>query len=367
MKNKITLPTYDEITTVENLLSSFKKFGKNKKYKTDVTEFTAQLFTNITDLHTDLHNNTYTHSAYTHFTIADPKKRDIHKSSVRDRVVHHMLYHALYPYFDSKFIHDSYSCRINKGTHRGIDRFKKFSRKCSCNNTRTCWVLKCDIRKFFASIKHQILKSILCKHIHEERLATLLENIIDSFCSLPPLLGGGAEERGRGGLNTVPHPNPPLHRGGENTTGLPLGNLTSQLLVNIYMNKFDQFVKHRLKQKYYIRYADDFVFLADNKKELEKLLPSVRKFLWEQLRLELHPDKVFIKTIASGVDFLGWVHFTDHRVLRTATRRRMIRNLKDNQKIESVASYQGMLSHGNAWKLQKQHLDFNQDEFDIDK
>ncbi len=122
------------------------------------------------------------------------------------------------------------------------------------------------------------------------------------------------------------------------------------------MNKLDQFVKHQLKQKYYIRYADDFVFLADNKNELKELLPRVRKFLWESLRLELHPDKVFIKTAASGVDFLGWVHFPDHMVLRTSTKQRMVRNIKDNKKPESLASYRGMMSHGNTWKLQKKYI-----------
>lgn len=246
---------------------------------------------NLYQLHSDLQTKIYTHGQYVHFTIIDPKKRDIHKSNVRDRIVHHMLYHALYPYFDTKFIHDSYSCRINKGTHRALDRFKEFSKKCSRNNAKTCWVLKCDIRKFFASIDHTILKQILRSHIDDTDTFALLENIIDSFCSFPPLRRGG-------GIPSVAEDD-----GGMNRRGLPLGNLTSQLLVNVYMNTFDQFVKHRLKQKYYIRYADDFIFLSDSKNELEELLPWVRKFLWEQLRLELHPDKVFIKTVASGVDF----------------------------------------------------------------
>jgi hypothetical protein len=115
------------------------------------------------------------------------------------------------------------------------------------------------------------------------------------------------------------------------------------------MNQFDQFVKHTLKQKYYIRYADDFVFFSDSKNELQELLPWVRKFLWEQLRLELHTDKVFIKTVASGVDFLGWVHFPKHKVLRTASKKRMFRKLSD----KNIDSYMGMLSHGDTYKLQQ--------------
>jgi retron-type reverse transcriptase len=388
---KKTIQNFNYIITIENIFYAWKSFSVGKNKNNDVIEFKLHLMDNIHQLHTDLKNKTYTHGSYSHFTITDPKKRDIHKSSVRDRIVHHLLYNALYPYFDTKFIHDSYSCRIGKGTHRAINRFKQFSRKCSRNNTKTCWVLKYDIRKFFASIDHEILKQILRSHINDSDTIGLLENIIDSFCTERSMHGSSfrddpvgepsgdsvessAESAPQSGeeyknanyplaLRTLP-----LGGGDEatkcktnntkntNKKGLPLGNLTSQLLVNSYMNKFDQFVKHRLKQKYYIRYADDFVFLADSKNELEELLPRVREFLWESLRLELHPDKVFIKTIASGVDFLGWVHFTDHRVLRTATKRRLIRNLKDNPKVESIASYKGMLSYGNAWKLQEKYL-----------
>jgi len=135
--------------------------------------------------------------------------------------------------------------------------------------------------------------------------------------------------------------------------GLPLGNLTSQLLVNIYMNEFDQFVKHKLKVKYYIRYADDFVIFSQDKNELSNLLRYIAVFLKDRLKLDLHPDKVFIKTLASGVDFLGWVHFPHHRVLRTATKGKMLRKIKDNPNDATIQSYLGMLGHGNAFKLQK--------------
>lgn len=135
--------------------------------------------------------------------------------------------------------------------------------------------------------------------------------------------------------------------------GLPLGNLTSQLLVNVYMNEFDQWMKHRLKAKYYIRYADDFVIMSENKAELEDVLVQIRFFLQDNLKLDLHPNKVSITTLASGVDFLGWVHFPHHRVLRTVTKRRMFKNLKSNPSKETVQSYLGMLEHGNTWKLRE--------------
>ena len=133
--------------------------------------------------------------------------------------------------------------------------------------------------------------------------------------------------------------------------GLPLGNLTSQLLVNIYMNEFDQFIKNDLRVKYYLRYADDFAILSCDKKYLENLIPQINQFLGERLKLALHPDKVFIKTFASGVDFLGWVHFPDHRVLRTASKWRMLRRIEMHFTEATTASYTGMLTHGNAARL----------------
>lgn len=319
---------YEYITSFKNLLEVWEVFSRDKKHKKDVSVFALNLFENLKVLEKELQEKTYKHGIYEHFIVNDPKKRDIHKASVKDRIVHHLLVKELYPYFDKKFIHDSYSCRVNKGTHKAIFRFESFSRKVSKNNTKTCWVLKCDIKKFFANIDHNILKEILAKQIQDKDTLNLLENIIGSFSARKDLA--------------------------EN--GLPLGNLTSQLLVNVYMNEFDQYVKHILKVKYYIRYADDFVILDINKIELENFLSQISEFLKNNLKLTLHPDKVFIKTLASGVDFLGWVHFPYHRVLRTSTKRRMFRNLQTNQKLNTIASYLGMLSHGDSYELSKQLL-----------
>lgn len=323
---------FDTIISVENLLLAWRDFKSGKEKKKDVQEFSFRLMDNILALHAELENGTYRHGGYHYFRISDPKPRDIHKASVRDRLVHHAIYRILYPYFDKTFIVDSYSCRIDKGTHKALNRFRDFGYKVSRNNTSTCWVLKCDIKKFFANIDHSILINILRRHISDERVLNLLVVVISSFHSNTP--------------SFCMYDASYIH-------GLPLGNLTSQLLVNIYMNEFDQFVKHKLKAKYYIRYADDFVFMSQSKAELEVWLLSVSIFLKERLRLELHPDKVFIKTFPSGVDFLGWVHFPDHRVLRTAAKKRMIRNLQMSASDAQVASYRGMLSHGNAQKLRK--------------
>ncbi|KKQ88130.1 MAG: RNA-directed DNA polymerase (Reverse transcriptase) [Parcubacteria group bacterium GW2011_GWF2_38_8] len=119
------------------------------------------------------------------------------------------------------------------------------------------------------------------------------------------------------------------------------------------MNEFDQFVKRELKVKFYVRYADDFVILSQNKEYLQNILEQMKKFLKNNFKLNLHPDKVFIKTITLGVDFLGWVHFSKHRVLRTATKKRMLKRINKNSKPETIASYKGMLKHGNTYKLSK--------------
>jgi hypothetical protein len=135
--------------------------------------------------------------------------------------------------------------------------------------------------------------------------------------------------------------------------GLPLGNLTSQLFSNVYMNRFDQFMKHKLKIKHYIRYADDFVFLSEDRKWLEEMIPTIRSYLLFDLHLTLHPTKLFIKSIASGVDFLGWVHFTNHRVLRTVTKRRMLKRIASHPTQSSIQSYFGLLGHGNTERLKR--------------
>ncbi|MFA4942687.1 MAG: reverse transcriptase/maturase family protein [Patescibacteria group bacterium] len=313
---------YNNIVTVPNLLRAWAEFLSGKKKRRDVIDFQSQLMDNIFSLQFDLKTKSYQHGGYQAFKISDPKPREIHKANVRDRLLHHLLYQETYFYFDQKFIYDSYSCRFDKGTYRALNRLVKFADQVTKNHQQTVWVLKCDIRKFFASIDHQILKDILAKYITDHDLLWLFGQVIDSFNTL-----------GRVGV------------------GLPLGNLTSQLLVNIYMNEFDQFVKRGLKIKYYIRYADDFVFLSENRKLLENLRPQLDDFLNKQLKLYLHPKKVFLTTLASGVDFLGWTQFEDYRVLRTTTKHRMLKNIRGDNEQSVIAAYRGLLKHGNAYKL----------------
>jgi len=314
---------YDDIITLEALLYTWQRFLRRKRHKKDVIAFQAKLAENILDLYFSLKNKTYAHGPYSAFNISDPKPRNIHKATVRDRLLHHFLYRELYPYFDDRFIYDSYSCRKHKGTHCAIDRFQFFAGKVSKNHTRTCHVLKCDIRKFFASIDQEVLMAILARYITDPDILWLIGQVVLSFHTI------------RQGI------------------GLPLGNLTSQLLVNVYMHEFDMFVKQELRVKYYIRYADDFVILSDKLTYLQNLLPKIEAFLRNKLHLSLHPDKVYIATYASGVDFLGWIHFPHHRQIRTSTKRKVIRNLAHYPKPETVSSYRGLLGHGDTYFLKK--------------
>lgn len=175
--------SYNDIISVENLLLAWKEFKRGKKLHIDVQVFERNLMTNLLALHNELLTKTYKHGAYFAFNISDPKPRNIHKASVRDRLLHHAIYRVLYPFFDKTFIFDSYSCRMDKGTHRALRRFEFFARKVSKNHTRTAWVLKCDIKKFFASIDQKILLTILDGYISNKDTVSLLTAIIESFHS----------------------------------------------------------------------------------------------------------------------------------------------------------------------------------------
>lgn len=317
---------FEDIISIENLLEAWREFIKGKRNKRNIQEFQLNLMGNILDLHHDFAHHTYKHGGYQAFNINDPKPRSIHKATVRDRLLHHAVYRILYPFFDRTFISNSFSCRNDKGTHKAINRFRAFAYKVSKNHTATCWILKCDIKKFFASIDREILLDILKSYIFDMDIIWLLREVLHSFNSSKPGLG------------------------------LPLGNLTSQLFANIYMNEFDKFVKHELKAKFYIRYADDFVILSEDAEWLKSIIKPIGDFLRRRLSLELHPDKVFIKTIASGIDFLGWVHFPNHRVLRAATKRRMLKRVKDSDNPATISSYLGLLKHGNTYKIKNSRL-----------
>jgi len=318
--------TYDNLISIENLFQAWSEFRKGKAKRFDVQTFDRNLEDNLFGLHQKLKSKTYKHGSYQSFYVHDPKQRHIHKADVTDRVVHHLLYTFLYKLFDSSFIYDSYSCRLEKGTHKGLSRLKNYTRKVSQNYTGSCWVLKCDIKKFFAGVDHKVLLTLLKKKIKDNDIIWLLEQIIYSFHS----------DKGEG-------------------KGMPLGNLTSQVFANIYLNELDQFVKHKLKAKYYIRYADDFLVLSKNKEFLHKHIDKLKQVLNNKLQLELHPNKIALRKLGWGIDFLGYIVLPHYILPKTKTKRRIFKKLKEKEGLEnfnqSVQSYLGYLGHANSFKI----------------
>lgn len=334
---KIYKNVFEKIISLENLFLAWDKFRSDKQKKRDVCEFEWRLEKNIFQLHRDLVNKRYKHEAYTSFYINDQKQRHIHKATIRDRMFHHAVFSVLNPIFEPTFIAHSFSCRIDKGTHKGIKTLDIITKKVSRNTRKPCFALKCDIRKFFQTVDHTILTILLAKRVKDSDAMRILKEIIESFKSEYSTLF--------------------------EAKGLPIGNLTSQLFANIYFNEFDQFIKHSLKIKNYIRYTDDFVIVSDNKSFLENLIEPIRKFLQDRLALELHPRKVIIRKLHWGVDFLGYVVLPHYRLLRTRTKQRIFRKLHKRVSEykngiitkraleQSLQSYLGVLSHADTYKF----------------
>ncbi|MFC1613004.1 reverse transcriptase domain-containing protein [Patescibacteria group bacterium] len=334
---KIYKNLFEKITSLENLFEAWDKFKKGKRHKNDVQIFEYSLEENIFKLHRKLCSKTYYHLPYSGFFICDPKVRHIHKATVRDRIIHHAIFKILNPIFDATFIPHSFSCRINKGVHKGVLALERMVRAESRNFTRPCFILKCDVQKFFDSVDHQILLNMLKKKIVDPDTMWLLGHIVGSYTASQ--------------INLF------------DRQGLPIGNLTSQLFANVYMNQFDQFVKHTLHIRHYARYTDDFVIASTDKEYLKELVASIRQFLNIELRLNLHPNKVSIVPFHRGVDFLGYIAFPHYRLLRKKTKLRLYRKLRKrivayrNGKIsedslsQSLQSYLGVLSHANAYNL----------------
>lgn len=333
---KIYNDIFGEIISLKNLFLAWDEFKKDKKNKKDVMRFEWKLEENIFQLHRDLKYKRYEHGAYSSFHIRDPKQRHIHKATVRDRVLHHAIFAKLNPIFEPTFIANSFSCRIDKGTHKGVDTVHQILRQVSQNNTRKCFAIKCDISKFFDSVNHKILKNLISRKIKDPAALALCYEVIDSFSTT-------YRER--------------------DERGLSIGNLTSQLFANIYMNKLDQFVKHELKIKCYTRYTDDFVIISRDMQYLQQVLVKIKYFLKNNLRLNLHPHKIILRKFSQGVDFLGYVSLSRHRLLRTKTKQRIFKKLKlrtreykngliSKKTLEQcLQSYLGVLSHADSHKL----------------
>ena len=336
MMNAMT-SLFKKIISVEQLFDAWDLFKKGKRGRKDVREFERHLEKNIFKLHRELISKQYKHSSYSSFFIHDPKIRHIRKACVRDRLVHQAVYTALVEIYEPLFIHHLYSSRLGKGTHKGVKALEKMTFKVSKNYTRTCWSLKCDVRRFFDTVDHEILLNVISAKIKCTDTIWLIKEIVHSF-----------------------------HCEGTPGKGLPIGNLSSQIFTNIYLNEFDQFMEHTLRERYYLRFADDFLTLSPRKHDLHELLPKIESFLSDQLKLELHPSKVVLRPLHQGIDFLGYVNLPYHRVLRTKTKQRMKRKLDERldsffegeidrySMNQSLQSYLGVLSHADTHKLEQE-------------
>lgn len=289
--------------------------------------FEMHLEDNLSDLSEQLRIGTYKHLPYKHFQIFDNKKRDIYKAEIRDRIVHQIVYDYLLLLFEPSFISDSYASRIAKGQYMAINAFRYFIKLAGGSNN--CCVLKCDVRKYFDNIDHGILLGILEEKIiyknensKSEKILKIIQEIIFSYNS--------------SGMNK----------------GIPLGNVTSQIFANIYLNILDQYVKKEFRCRFYVRYNDDFVIVSNNKKELEKIREKIIIFVRKKLSLEIPIEKTSIRKIAWGVDFLGFTILPNAILLRDKTKNKIYSNISQ----KNIHSYFSILKQCNSHNLQSKIL-----------
>lgn len=311
---------WEEFISLENIYAAWKNFVRGKGNKRGVIEFEADLENQLYRLHLELRGGCYRHGGYERFLVYDPKKRVIHKASVRDRLVHRLLYDYLLTVFDRQWLACSFSCRPGFGQFRSIAAVEKALRKITHNYTRTAWVVKCDIKKFFDHIDQAILYRLLCRRVNNANILALLSQVIGSFSVTPGC-------------------------------GIPIGNLTSQIFANVYLHGLDLFAKHQLKKRHYFRYADDALCAVTDKGEAEQFIESIRGYAGKALRLKLHPRKTIIRSAGWGIDWLGEVLLPGYKVLRPSTRRWLVKKIAgavslgvDSRTITGMmASYRGLL------------------------
>ena len=308
---------YGKVLDFENLLEAYRKAHLGRRDRKYVLDWEFNLEERLISLQKELQEGRYTPGAYHYFYVCDPKKRLVATAPFKDRIVHHAICNIIEPIFDKSFIYDSYACRVGKGLHPAVARLQQFLRKKDAK-----YALKCDIKKYFDSINHQILERLLREKIRDERLMQLLIMIIKSQ-KLPK--------------------------------GMPIGNLTSQLFAGIYLSKLDHFVKRRLRAKYYLRYMDDFLILAPEKPVLHQWREEIRNFLKDKLDINLKKSTGQVFPTYLGVDFIGFVTFSTHRLVRKASLRRFWTKAKGgNLSPESVNSYGAHFDWADSYRLKKQ-------------
>ena len=321
---------HPNICTFENANTSFGQAAANKRFQPDVLAFSFDREPELLRACDELRNLTYKQGPYTVFKVWEPKERTIMALPFYDRVVQHMIVNEIEPIYEKSFYYHSYACRKGKGMHAASATLSKWMYETICLQGRKMFAIKGDISQYFASIPHERLKAENRRYIGDRKALYLMDEIIDHNGILP------------------------------DGCGIPVGNLTSQLFANVYGNILDDFIKHTLHAKYYVRYMDDFIILSDNLEELTEWFKRIEEFLNEHMKLRLNP-KTKIIYANDGVDFCGYVHFAEYTKIRKASVRRMRRNTKlykageitkeDFQK--RFQSHKGHLSHADTWHMVK--------------
>jgi retron-type reverse transcriptase len=333
-----------QITDFNNLFISAKKAQCGKRFRENVLAFNYHFGEELLKLKAELESQTYNPGAYKTFEIKEPKSRLISAAPYRDRVVHHALCNIIMPIFERSFIADSYANRCGFGTHRALRRFTQFARS-------NRYILQADIQKYFPSIDHAILKSLIRRKIKCPQTLWLIDTIIDNSNEQEPMIAH--------------FPGDDLFTPQQRRRGLPIGNLTSQFFANIYLNGFDHFIKEQLKIGPYVRYVDDFALFSDNEAQLKQARIAIEDYL-AKLRLKIHPIKSQLFATKHGANFLGFRILPDRIRVRTENLRRARRRLRNlqadyaNKKIplrkvsQSIRSWVAHLEHGDTWRLREQ-------------
>lgn len=308
---------FEQIISFENLYWAYRRAAKGKYDRLAVLKCDMDTERILWRLRYQLQQGTYRHGGYRAFEVNDSKPRWIQAAPFVDRILHHAICAVIEPLFQVSFVRDSYACQRGKGTHAAVQRLQHFMRSARGRYSQV-YVLRCDIRQYFQRVDHEVLRRLLATRIGCPRTLRLLEHIIKSPLAENP--------RGGGGLEAM------------KPRGIPIGSLTSQLFANIYLNKLDQFVKHGLRERYYVRYMDDFIILGRSKRHLHELKYKIGEFLEHELRLELHPTKTLVHPLGRSLRFLGYEAFDDYRLLAKPTVQRFTKRLRRTIKRGDLAA-----------------------------
>jgi RNA-directed DNA polymerase len=318
-----------DIFSLRNLYRAYMNCRQSKRGSRSALQFELHAEGNLIKLQEELKSRTYSPLPSTCFVTESPKPREIFAAHFRDRIVHHLLVSHLEPGWERRFIHDSYACRKGKGNLAAIKRLQEFMRKVSNNRSRPAFFMHLDVRSFFVSIDKHILYDIVCSKEERPEIIWLNGVVIFNDPAEDPVIKGQMSL-----FEQIPRQKSLFHTGGR--TGLPIGNYTSQFFANVYLNELDQFVKHTLKCRYYLRYVDDLVLLSNDIGELQDWELKIGEFLATRLRLKLNMNARRLAPIHNGCNFLGYIVRATHLLVR----KRMINNLKTK-----IIQYQSKLAY----------------------